>query len=81
MSFTLSNLEDIRILREFQNNDSIPLRKFFCSSGTLLTTGYDEEENVILYCTCCQLVMTPGAETISILKEEVEKYGASQKLH
>lgn len=77
----MSNLEDIRILREFQNNDSIPLRKFLCTSGTLLITGYDEEENAILYCTCCQITMTPGAETLSIIREQVEKYGAAQKLH
>lgn len=73
----MSNLEDIRILREFQNNDSIPLRKFLCPSGTLLITGYNEEENVILYCTCCQITMTPGAETLSIIKEQVNKYGAA----
>jgi hypothetical protein len=77
----LSNLEDIPIIREFQNNDSIPLKKIKCPHGTLLTVGFDEKENAILYCTCCRMTMTPGTIVINMMKEAVEKYGTSEELH
>lgn len=75
-------LEDIRYIREFQNNDSIPLKKLRCPHGTLLSTGYDEEDNVIMFCTCCNLKMHMSGVTFSIMKDAVEKYVInSEELH
>lgn len=73
----MSDLHDIFYIREFQNNDSIPLEKFKCPSGTLLVTRLNDEDNVTLYCTCCSHTLTPGAVSLEFIKDKVKEYVTS----
>jgi rhamnogalacturonyl hydrolase YesR len=73
----LSDLADIFYVREFQINDSISLNKFLCPENELLITKLDDEDNVILYCVCCNYQYTPGEETLRLVKKWVDEVVAS----
>lgn len=69
----MSDLHDIFYFRNFQNNDSISLdKKFYCPNGTLLITGLHEDDNVILYCTCCNYTHVPGDTTRRAVRTALE---------